>query len=95
MDQHALVSGDPELAGRHLDALDERIARPMDSPLISAARTCVLLFTRRFADAVVASRTALIRGPGLPLSRIFSIAALGHAGAREEASHDVAALLRI
>ncbi len=92
---HALVAGDPELARRHLDDMDRPAARPIDAALASAARVCVLLFTRRFADAVVAARTALIRGPGLPLSRVFLIAALAHAGERDEASQQVAALLRI
>ena len=92
---HALVVGDPVLAGRHLDELDRPAARPIDAALASAARVCMLLFTRRFSDAVAAARTALIRGPGLPLSRVFFIAALAHAGEREQASQHVDALLRI
>lgn len=92
---HALVAGDPDLARRHLDELDRPAAMPIDAPVVSAARICVLLFTRRFAEAVVAARSALIRGPGLPLSRVFCIAALSHAGAREEASRQAAALLEM
>jgi TolB-like protein len=92
---HALVAGDPDQAGRHLDALDRPATRPIDAALASAARVCMLLFSRRFNDALAAARTALIRGPGLPLSRIFFIAALAHVGEREEASQQVAALLRI
>jgi TolB-like protein len=92
---HALVAGDPALAGRHLDELDRPAAMPIDAPLVSAARIAVLFFARRFTDALLAARTALIRGPGLPLSRVFCIAALAHAGEREEASLQAAALLSI
>jgi TolB-like protein len=92
---HALVAGDPDLARRHLDELDRPAAMPIEAPLVSAARICVLLFTKCFAEAVVAAHSALIRGPGLPLSRVFCIAALAHAGEREQASRQAAALLEM
>ncbi|RKE72389.1 TolB-like protein [Pseudorhodoplanes sinuspersici] len=86
--------GETELALHRL-AEAERLdpLSPLQSD-VHSARSVALLMAQRFSEAVEAARRSIATTPEATTPRRFLIAALWHAGAREEARQECAAMLQ-